>query len=119
LNLEEWYVELFKYATGWCGYTPDVALDTTICNLELALEGKFDFIRKTNPWRTQKDIDEENASKPETRDNIAKKMQAWAIQMQGKRPDRNRPREPKEGIILPPGMEMPVVPTLKSVSKKG
>lgn len=117
MTLEEYYVELFKYATGWLGYTPDVALDTTISNLRIAVEGKFDFIRKTNPWRTQKDIDEENFAKSIGSKGVAEKMQAWALQMQGKKPDRDRPRGPKEGIILPPGMEMPVIPM--SVLKKG
>lgn len=115
MSLEEWFDQLFKYATGWLGYTPDVALDTTISNLELALEGKFDFIRKTNPWRTQKDIDEENFNKSVSREVVAQKMQAWILQLQGKKPDRST-RGAKEGIVLPPGMEMPVIPT---VSKKG
>lgn len=105
-------MELYQYATGWLGYTPDVALDTTVGNLELAIDAKFDFLRKTNPWRTQKDVDEENFNKSIGPENVARKLQAWAMAMQGHKPDRSRRRE-KEGIILPPGMEMPVVPDIK------
>jgi acetyl-CoA carboxylase alpha subunit len=92
------------------GYSEDEVLDFNINNLELAIEGKLDFLKKTNPWRTQKDIDEENASMPDSQENVAKKLQAWAVAMQGRKPDRNRPRGVREGVVLPPGMEMPVPP---------
>jgi len=77
------------------------------------LEGKFDFIKKTNPWRTQKDIDDENAAKSIGPENVAKKFQAWVIGMQEHKPDRKRVRGKKEGVILPPGMEMPTIPIRK------
>jgi hypothetical protein len=32
------------------GWTPEVILKTPIPMLELALAGKADFIKKTNPW---------------------------------------------------------------------
>jgi len=89
-----------------------VALDSNIYHIELALEGKFDFIKKTNPWRTQKDIDEENFGKSIGKENVARKLQAWAIGMQGYRPDKTK-RGKKEGIVLPPGMEMPTIPIKK------
>ncbi len=45
--------------TGWLGWPPDTVLDTPMGLLHLALEGKFEFLRKTNPWRSQEDIDAE------------------------------------------------------------
>lgn len=41
---------MFQYATGWLGWAPDVALDTPLPQIELALDGKIDFLKKTNPW---------------------------------------------------------------------
>lgn len=112
MTLEEYYVELFKFATGWLGYTPDVALDATISHLVLAREGKFDFLRKTNPWRTQKDIDEENLGTPIGAENVARKALSWAMAMAGYKPPKRGNRQ-KEGVVLPPGMEMPEIPTTK------
>ncbi|WP_200475098.1 hypothetical protein [Azospirillum argentinense] len=37
-------------ATGWLGWTPEVALDTPIPLIELALDGRTDFVRRTNPF---------------------------------------------------------------------
>lgn len=37
-------------ATGWLGWTPSVALHTPICQLRLAIAGKVDFIKTTNPF---------------------------------------------------------------------
>ncbi len=85
--------------------------------MELAIEGKFDFLRKTNPWRTKEDIEAEEFEKNIGPENVAERLHAWALQMQGKKPDRsNRGERVKEGVVLPPGMEMPIVP---DVVKKG
>ena len=47
---------LFKLGTGWLGWSPDLVLDTPIPQLMLALEGKIDFAKKTNPFAaTEKD----------------------------------------------------------------
>lgn len=48
-------------ACGWLGWTPDTALDTPLGQIRLALAGKVDFLRKTNPWRSKEDIDRERA----------------------------------------------------------
>jgi hypothetical protein len=41
-------------------------------------------------------------------------MYAWALAMQGQKPNRTkRDKRQKEGIILPPGMDMPEIPTTK------
>ena len=49
---------MFMTATGWLGWPPDVALDTDIHLIALALEGKIDFLKKTNPWGSKDDDDE-------------------------------------------------------------
>jgi hypothetical protein len=110
LTLGEWFAQLFKYGTGWLGYDENQVLDFNINNLELAIEGKFDFVKRTNPWGSSEK--QNDISTPDSPENVAKKLQAWAMGMQGRKPDRNRPRGTKEGVILPPGMAMPVVPTL-------
>lgn len=61
--------ELFRLATGWLGWVPEVALDTPLSQINLALAGKIDFLKKTNPWGSKEDADESGvisrASKPE------------------------------------------------------
>lgn len=46
---------------GWLGWTPDVVLDANIQYLRLAIAGKIDFLKKTNPWGDGK---EETAPPP-------------------------------------------------------
>lgn len=41
---------MFKVATGWLGWSPEVALNTPIPQIELALEGRIEWVRKTNPF---------------------------------------------------------------------
>lgn len=38
------------YGTGWLGWSPDQTLDTPMPQLFLALKGKVDFLKKTNPF---------------------------------------------------------------------
>ncbi len=44
MSLEEWFTELFKYATGWLGYTVSEALETHIAALVLAMEGHHEMV---------------------------------------------------------------------------
>ena len=53
ISLEEYAEQLFKYATGWLGWPPDVAMKTSIPQILLALDGKIDFLKKTNPWGSE------------------------------------------------------------------
>lgn len=41
---------VFKLGTGWLGWTPQQTLHTPLPQLFLALEGRVDFLRKTNPF---------------------------------------------------------------------
>lgn len=44
--------------TGWLGWTPEVALTTPLQQINLALEGKIDFLKKTNPWGSKEEEDD-------------------------------------------------------------
>lgn len=46
--------QLFQWATGWLGWTPEVALDTNVPQILLAMKGRVDFLTKTNPWGSGK-----------------------------------------------------------------
>jgi hypothetical protein len=37
-------------ATGWLGWPPDVAMQTHWVLIQWALDGKVEFVRKTNPF---------------------------------------------------------------------
>ncbi|MDN5850306.1 MAG: hypothetical protein L0H63_11850 [Nitrococcus sp.] len=50
LTVDEYIDHFFSVATGWLGWTPEVALGTPIPQIELALEGRIEWVRKTNPW---------------------------------------------------------------------
>lgn len=40
---------MYRYATGWLGWPPDVALKTPFPLIQLALDGKVDFLLSTTP----------------------------------------------------------------------
>ena len=42
--------ELFKAGCGYLGWSPEIVLTTPIPQVMLALEGKFDFAVKSNPF---------------------------------------------------------------------
>lgn len=73
---------LYQRATGWLGWSDEAALNTPLARLHLALEGQVDYLRKTNPWRTQEDIDreaaEEAAKHPPDQDTVRRQLMAWA-----------------------------------------
>lgn len=41
---------VFKFGTGWLQWSPEQTLDTPMPQLFLALEGRIDFLKKTNPF---------------------------------------------------------------------
>jgi hypothetical protein len=53
--MEEQVDQIFSVATGWLGWTPEVAMTTPLAAINLALEGKIDFLKKTNPWGSADD----------------------------------------------------------------
>ena len=42
------------FATGWLGWSPEVALNATFPDIQLALDGKVDFIAATTPGAKRK-----------------------------------------------------------------
>ncbi len=63
VTYEEWVDTLYKTGTGWLGWPPEIVMTTTIGALQLAIEGKIDFVRKTNPWGSDEDNPDEKAKK--------------------------------------------------------
>ncbi len=41
------------------GWEPETILTTTISQLEMAIKGKIDFVKKTNPFGSEDKVDEE------------------------------------------------------------
>ncbi|MFG1340559.1 hypothetical protein [Xanthobacter autotrophicus] len=41
----EFFASLFRYATGWLGWPPAVALATPIPQIEAAMEGRIDMLK--------------------------------------------------------------------------
>lgn len=64
--------ELFKAGCGYLGWSPSIVLNTPIPQLMLALEGKFDFAVKTNPFGGKP----AEAKKPVSEDVIIKRRKA-------------------------------------------
>ncbi len=60
ISLEDYFDNLFKTACGWLGWEPEVILTATISQIELAIEGKIDFVKKTNPWGKSEDEKKED-----------------------------------------------------------
>ncbi|MGF7175845.1 hypothetical protein [Azospirillum doebereinerae] len=46
---------MFRYATGWLGWTRDVALDAPFPDIKMALDGKVDFLAATTPGGKRKE----------------------------------------------------------------
>lgn len=41
---------MYRYATGWLGWPPDVAWSTPIPELLLALDARIEWVNMTNPF---------------------------------------------------------------------
>ncbi|WP_431856602.1 hypothetical protein [Azospirillum sp.] len=59
---------LFQRATGWLGWTPGVTLRASIFHIEMALDGKVEFVRMTNPWGGD---EPSQAAPPKSDDEVA------------------------------------------------
>jgi hypothetical protein len=54
---------LFRLATGWLGWSPDQALNTPVPQIEMALDGRVEWVRKTNPFGApEKPVEEPKVS---------------------------------------------------------
>ncbi len=56
------------------GWTPDLALDTPIPLIELALDGKLDFVKRTNPFGS---ADDKPAAPPPDKGKVAQGLAAF------------------------------------------
>jgi hypothetical protein len=45
---------MFQFATGYLGYTPEVAMHTPMPQILLALDGRIEWLRKTNGVEDEK-----------------------------------------------------------------
>ncbi len=45
---------MFQYATGWLGWSRNEALDAPFPDIQLALDGKVDFLAATTPGAKRK-----------------------------------------------------------------
>lgn len=64
---------LFSVATGWLGWSPEVALNTPMPQIYLAVEGRVDFAVKTNPFGAGK---KEKPAEPKNPKDIMRAMDA-------------------------------------------
>lgn len=55
MTFEDWADQLFSRATGWLHWPPELALNTPMGQIELALEGVVEFAKITNPFGSGED----------------------------------------------------------------
>lgn len=57
MSYADYLDHLFKAATGWLGWTPEVALRTPMPLIELAMEGRYAYLRAVNGIPEDDDAD--------------------------------------------------------------
>lgn len=70
--------------TGWLKWTPDVVLNTPIPQLRLAIAGKIDFLKKTNPWGSSDG--DADAPQPQQHPDPARAAQQIMAALKSRRP---------------------------------
>lgn len=60
LTLEQWADNLYLHGTGWLGWSSKQVLNTTLGALQLAIDGKLDCIKRTNPFGSGEDEKEKH-----------------------------------------------------------
>ena len=75
---------MFQHATGWLGWVPEVALNTPFCQIRLAMAGKTDFLRKTNPFGSS----EPDAPVPQEAPDPARAAMQLMAMLKSKKPAR-------------------------------
>jgi hypothetical protein len=79
----DWLEDLFEKATGWLGWSPEQALKAPIPHIQIALDGKIDFLVKTSAGKSK--------GKPERL---------------SKRPDKPRPVKKRERPRASPAQDV-------------
>jgi hypothetical protein len=68
---------------GWLKWEPEVILTTTISQLEMAIKGVVDFVKKTNPFGGEGESEEEKIANQTADPELAmKKLLAMAKRRQ-------------------------------------
>lgn len=86
----EWCDQIFSRAAGWLGWTPDVIFRTPFPLIMLALDGKVDFIKMTNPWGSSA---KEEKSEHETNADAARDLLKTFLQHPSAKPMPSRKRK--------------------------
>lgn len=68
---------------GWLGWPPDTVLSANIAHLHLAIAGKIDFVKKTNPWGSGDDKPDDPP--PSNPAQAAQDIMAWARRNKSKK----------------------------------
>lgn len=92
MAVEDYFDNLFKTACGWLGWVPEVVLTSTISQIELALEGKIDFVKKTNPFGGKEDEEEKILNEPQSPEMAMKKLTAMVRRRQRNLDRKSKPR---------------------------
>lgn len=59
-------------AMGWLDWcSPEIAINTNVNILDLAIRGKVDFIKKTNPFGSKEESEEEKLAKQPPNPEVA------------------------------------------------
>lgn len=81
---------MFQTATGWLGWSPNVVLNANIEHLRLAIAGKVDFVKKTNPWGNGEDTEAPPQSSPEL---VVRQVQDMVAQLQHNQRQKGKKRK--------------------------
>lgn len=94
---------LFGIATGWLGWTPDVAMNATVSELIVATKAHFEMLKVVHGLRPSKE-----SKKPKSLDEQARQtFSGWAVKADktpapNLKPDRNTPAPMPLAGMFPP-----------------
>ena len=94
LTFEQWADNLYMIGTGWLGWRSDEVLDTTLGALQLAIEGKLDCVKRTNPFGSGED-DKNKMQRDIEKERPNPQLAAQQIQAFFRRKIANQQREAK------------------------
>ena len=87
---------MFKAVAGSLGWPPEVILNTNISQLEMAVEGKIDFVKKTNPFGSGEPTEAEKLkNQPLNAQQAAAQLMSFVKRRQGFDAQQRRKRRRK------------------------
>lgn len=69
--------ELYKYARGWVGMSHEQAMSDPLASIYLALQGRVDFVTRTNPFGG-------GGGKPGGGAPVSAQLRAWIAERESK-----------------------------------